>query len=340
MQKISKTDVQRGLAYAATTEAQTLWRRRSASDLTLEEVLPAYLVNPLLRLAPPELEDLLKLKGNPLVDLVAVREAAAALHAPRYAVISMPKSGSSFLLSALETTLALPVASLSFPGPPGQKTYFGGNAQEDELDDLALLQAALQHRRGYVAQHHTRGSLYTALRLRAWGIIPILTVRNIFDCIVSFDDMMIAGKRHELRYPWVGDAPFLLPNGYSDLELHERYELLSTSLGPWLVNFAVSWRRCETVGLAEPVRLHYGPDIGDPERLTAKLRGALNLDAAQSERFLAYARSPDPVRSRFNKGIVGRGRRLIPQSIQDRLESYVRRFGDELSDADVEMLIG
>ena len=174
--------------------------------------------------------------------------------------------------------------------------------------------------------------------MRAWGITPILTLRNIFDCIVSFDDMTKA-KRRDLHYGWVPDAPFLLPSDYADLEPAARYELVAASLGPWLVNFAVSWRRCESAGVVRPLRLQYETDILDPARLTAMLQSYLGLDVVQSARLLAYAQRPDMTRGRFNMGVVGRGRQLLPTCILDRLEAYVRHFEDELTESDILQLL-
>lgn len=331
-------DALHGLAHAATPEAQAAWRRAAGGDLALEDLLSVYLVNPFLRLSPQELARLRARPGDPMAALIAAREAAAGLKAPRYAVFGMPTSGSSFVQSSLQVALDLPFTSLTFFGPPRQGTYFGANGQEDELDELAILRAVLHHRAGFVAQHHTRGSLHLALQLRAWAIAPILTVRNIFDCIVSFDDM-VQVKRRDLEHPWVPDAPFLLPRNYADLDAAARYELVGASLGPWLVNFAVSWRRSEAAGAVRPLRLHYDTDMLDPERLAGRLRAGLGLDATQSDRLLAYARRPDPARVRFNKGVAGRGRQLLPPSIIWRLEAYVRRFEDDLTGEDLRQLL-
>lgn len=330
----------RGLAHAASPGAQAGWRRAFAEPLSLGEVVQLYLTNPFLRLTRSERGQLEALSGSdPLVRLILAREAAVRTQAPRVAVFCMPKSGSSFIQSALQTALDLPFVSLAFFGTQRHGSYFGANSQEQELDELAILRAVLAHPEGFVAQQHTRASIYMALRLQAYGIRPIVTVRSIPDAIVSFDDMIMETPRGPLAHPWVQDAPFLIPSDYNDRPAADRYAILAESLAPWLVNFAVSWRRCEAAGVVKPLRLVYEQDILDSERLVGRLREGLRLTPDQTDRLAAYVRDPDPARSRLNKAVAGRGRPLLPATVILKVERYVDAFRAELADGEAAHLM-
>src|SRR5262249_35279753 len=163
--------------------------------------------------------------------LIAARHQAMRPQARRYVVCSMPKSGSSFLKAALEVALPLPAVSLTSFGNTELSSLFGMNAREQELDELALVKAALLNPHGFVAQHHTRYTPYLSLQMRAYGLTPIVTTRNIPDALVSFDDMMLAWRAEAGPEGWLGDTPFALPRGYADLAPEARIALLARSLG-------------------------------------------------------------------------------------------------------------
>jgi hypothetical protein len=299
-----------------------------------------YLQNPFFRLSEVEAEALCADLGTePLAGLIAARHRAMADAAPRLVVFCMPKSGSSFVKSALARALQLPVVSLTSFGNPELSSMFGMNGREQELDELAVVKSALAAPQGFVAQHHTRCTPYLALQLNAFGLRPLVTLRNIPDALVSFDDMMMASRAFGDPQAWTFDSPFALPPGYADLEPAARYRIIGTSLGVWLIQFHLSWLRCARLGLVSPVVVRYEEDVLDPSRLTERLREAFGLDAAQTARLVDFAKSPDRARSRFNVGRAGRGREFIPLDVRDQLAAYARAFEDEISKQDIAYLL-
>lgn len=335
------------LARAAIPPEQVAAREALGSALqgaTMAALDPAdlrevWLANPFLRLTDLEYARLRSTLHDPMAALMAVREAAIRMQGRRIAVFCMPKSGSSFIQSALVTALGLPLVSLATFTSPRQSTRFGMNAREQELDELAIVVAALTNPAGYIAQHHTRCTPFLAHQLRTFGITPIVTMRNLFDVIVSFDDMILASAQGPpVPDSWAGDSQFAVPADYRQRSPADRYELLSASLGPWLLNFHLSWRRCEDAGLIRPLRLSYG-DVLDGSGLVVRLSGRLGLDERQTARLARYVADPDPRRSRFNVGRAGRGRERLPAGLQARLVDYVASFQPELSPEDVAALI-
>jgi hypothetical protein len=299
----------------------------------------AYFSNPFLVLTDEEKSVLSqKLMPEALRGLVEAREDASRFDRPKIAVFCMPKSGSSFVQSAVCHALQVPHASATSFGTEWLSSYFGMNAREQELDELAIIKSIITSQDGLVFQTHTRYSTYLAFQIRRFGLFPIVTVRNILDCIVSFDDMMMTWRTRG-GGAWTNDGPFALPLSYAELDAAERYDLLGRSFGVWLVNFFLSWRRCERQGVIRPLFIRYEDDILDGARLARRLREAAGLSEEQAGRLEDYVRNPDRERSRLNVGRSGRGRTLVPQAVSASLEDYARLFADEIGEEDIAYLL-
>lgn len=298
----------------------------------------SYLQNPFLRLTAQESAELpRKLEPVAIGQLIAARDAAMRSTAPRYAVMCMPKSGSSFLASALQEALELPSTSLTGFGSAGASSVMGMNPREQELDEMAVTKSVHMHEEGFVAQHHTRYSQYLGLQLDCYGIMPLVTVRNVLDCIVSFDDMMTS-RRPEFQH-WVYDAQFALPADYAAMGEEARYTVLAHSFGVWLINFYLSWKRGAGQAIVSPLIVRYEDHVLNTEALVEHLSGRIPMDRGQVERLRAYADSPDRVRSRWNVGVRGRGERKLPEHLKAFLADYAGLFASELTPEDIGYLI-
>ena len=302
-------------------------------------VVRAYFHNPFLVLQADELAYIEENMAPPaLGKLVAAREAAARVPSKKYAVCCMPKSGSSFVQSALKHALGVPHISLTTFGSSGASSAYGMNARAQEIDELALVSASLASRRGFVTQIHAKYSPYLAFQFQRFRVQPVVTVRSIPDCIVSFDDMMIAWRSAGRRPAWLSDTQFTLPENYPQLSRERRYGILARSYGIWLINFYVSWKRCEEQAMIRPVVLRYEDDILDTERFVSRLSGELRLSPEQTERLAAYARSPDREGSRFNVGRPGRGRQNVPDQLKEALAEHASAF-HEISKQELAYLV-
>jgi hypothetical protein len=306
-------------------------------DRALADVLQTYLRAPFLRLTDEELAAVSRIRPVEMGDLIRAREAAARSKAPRYAVFCMPKSGSSFVQSALQHALQLPFVSLTSFGTSGLSSYFGMNSREQELDEMALVRSILYAPKGFVAQHHTRYSPYLAFQMSAFGLKPIVTVRNIYDCIVSYDDMMLQWREGQGPKAWASDPQFALPIDYPELPLETRYTILAHSFGVWLINFYLSWKRAAGQGLVKPLVIRYEEDVLDDERLIERLSAVANMTAEQRDRLADYVRKPDPTLARLNVGRRGRGMERVPETLRAFLADYAGLFR-ELDAADLAYL--
>jgi len=332
------------LLRSASSEEQQALRRPVDKDADAVSALGSlFFQNPFFRLTDAEAETLRAGIGTtPLADLVAARHQAMQASASRYVVFCMPKSGSTFLKAALTEALQLPPVSLTSFGNTALSSHFGKNSREQELDELALVKAALMEPHGFVAQHHTRYTPYLALQLRLYGLTPIVTLRNIPDVLVSFDDMMMAwrAKAKAGREVWMGDPPFALPRGYTEFSPETRIRILAPSLGVWLIQFHLSWLRAVHQDICAPLIIRYEQDVLNPARLVARLSEALELTYLQASRLRAFAERPHPARSRFIIGKSGRGCERVPDDIRAFLADYARNFADEIPKDDISYLLG
>jgi hypothetical protein len=269
--------------------------------------------------------------------LIAARDAAMRSKSPRYAVFCMPKSGSSFIKSALQAALQLPFVSLTSVGGIRQSSELGMNSREQELDELALTKWSLSCYDGFVAQHHTRYSTYLARQLNLYGITPIVTVRNILDCITSFDDMMLEARMNSDS--WTMDPQFILPENYAKLDRNARYEIITPSYGVWLINFYLSWKRCIHQSIISPLVIKYEDHVLNGDMLIEVLAGYVGMSESQRDRLRDFVHEPDATLSRLNVGRSGRGAATVPEHLQAFLADYAGLFRSELTEDDIRYLV-
>ncbi|MGZ6015037.1 MAG: hypothetical protein ACXWKM_04765 [Phenylobacterium sp.] len=328
------------LRSASIGEQRALREALGEGDDVVSALGSLFFQNPFFRLTDSEAETLRAgIGSSPLAGLVAARHHAMQASASRYVVFCMPKSGSTFLKAALVESLQLPPVSLTSFGNTELSSMFGMNPREQELDELALVKAALMAPDGYIAQHHTRYTPYLALQMRTYGLTPIVTIRNIPDALVSFDDMMLAWRASAGWDVWTGDGPFALPRDYTELSPEARIRVIAPSLGVWMIQFHLSWLRGARQAICAPLVIRYEQDVLYPAHLVARLREALGLDEMQTARLQAFAERPDLARSRFNVGKRGRGRERVPDDVRAFLVDYARNFAGEIPDDDVAYLL-
>lgn len=328
------------LSAAATPEAQLALREPLRGESYYFDLIQIYLINPFLRLTEAEIAHYRQDEGLAAWwRMIEPRVMASRSTAPKYSVFCMPKSGSSFVQSALQHALQLPSMSMTGFGSGQMNSYFGMNAREQEIDEQALIKAITVYPGGFTSQNHTRCSAYLTLQMKLFTVTPILTVRNVLDCLVSFDDMMMAGRRGKTEKIWINETQFALPYHYDAMADADRLDLLARSFGVWLIAFYLSWRRCMATDLISPVVLRYEDAILDKSRFVEALTTGLSLSPAQAERLARYADDPDRARSRFNKGVSGRGREAVPETAQAFLEDHARLFLGELTEDDIRYLV-
>ncbi|MDZ4057490.1 MAG: hypothetical protein U1D69_11120, partial [Polynucleobacter sp.] len=207
-------------------------------------------------------------------DLLTLRQLAAQMDGRRIAIFAMPKSGSSFVRSAIGRAAKLPTVTLtSIPADGGNiASYLGINGREQEIDELALILQTHRNSGNWVAHHHTRFTPYLARQLAFFKVTPVVVVRNILDAIVSMDDMIMSARRSG---DWAIDTPHALPLDYPELDRDTRLMLLARDFGIWLIKFLVSWKRAIEARFAFPLIISYEEDVLNLPALGTRLSDLL-----------------------------------------------------------------
>lgn len=240
--------------------------------------------------------------------------------ATKIALCSMPKSGSSFFVQSL-CRLFEGMERVYLHAPYMNPDFVGAFSCEHEIDELALLILELRQT-PWVSHMHTKWTPYTERMFTSFNIKPVVTFRNIFDCLVSMDDMIMA--RQVAGFPMIR-----VPRSYHTLCESERLAFLCGYAGPWYIDYVVSWSRAKLPVL----RLDYSEDVrGFDEQTGQRLREFMGIEETPwttiAEAF--QIRDDDDLTNvRFNKGISGRGEN-IPQTARESLRRLTAPYVDEV----------
>jgi hypothetical protein len=215
-----------------------------------------------------------------------------------------PKSGSTFLSRYL--------AQLS-----GGRTYsfvpdYG--RREQELSERRLLRAKLHLNPLLVGQHHVRHSAWTQRLVDRYGVGVVVLTRNLFDVVASYRDHV---RNEDTVGPVVYLEKRMVEVGDDELEMFvARFAI------PWYLNFYMSWRSVEGVMFAD-----YEDIVADADGLARRALDRFGVPAKGSVEDVAAVRA----KSRFNKGVPGRGRDISAEARRIVMEqaAFYARFHDD-----------
>lgn len=276
--------------------------------------------------------------------IAEMRHAAQNTPGLRICVFCMPKSGSSFVQTTILKTFQIPFSTLMVAKGGNFGSETGINPREQEFDELAIIQSNILSN-SYVAQHHTRANPYLGTMLNNYGIIPFVTIRNIPDCLISFDDMMMKWLRNPDRKIQLHNTWFQTGGRFSfqycELDQPERLAHIIDTWAKWYIEFFVSWKRMATTQVVRPIFIIYENDIlNSGAGFVQKLTSVFNLSDEQKQRLIDHCQSPNKDSSRLNKGIKGRGQQAIAPEDLARIYRMAKPYDDELSDNEIQLLLG
>lgn len=213
-------------------------------------------------------------------------------------VACMPKSGSSFLSRAL--------CGLTGYGDLSFTTAYHQN--EQEIDAHMVIRLA---RTPGVVQQHCRATEPNVRILQAFKIRPVVLVRDVCDALVSFVDFYDAGA--------IGNS-FFKPI-WSDLDRAQKIDLMIDHWGPWYANFYASWRRASDDGRMPAMWVRYEDMILDKPGTLKAIADHFEIDAGIERcRKLIVSLDSQRGKTRFNKGVTGRGRKEMTDEQQARVQ--------------------
>jgi hypothetical protein len=215
-----------------------------------------------------------------------------------------PKSGSTFLKNLLINLSgyrdAFMVAS---PGQFEQELYLPTLQETAHLDT--------------VTQQHCRASDANIHLMQAFGIMPVVLVRNIFDSVMSLFDFYDKGAFQNSYFR--GDWPAL--------DEETKIDLLIDNLVPWYFQFVASWDLAEKQKRVDVQWLTYEELIADKTTSVLKVLEFYGLSAATRgvEQRIREIES-EGRKIRFNKGVAGRGKSGLNDRQKERISSLARYY--------------
>jgi hypothetical protein len=164
-----------------------------------------------------------------------------------------------------------------------------------------------------VTQQHCRASDANVHLMQAFGIRPVVLVRNIFDSVMSLLDFYDQGafQTSYSRADWQA------------LEEETKIDLLIENIIPWYFQFVSSWNLAEKQRRIEIHWLSYEELIADKTSRILEVLEFYGLGASRRgvEQRIGEIEARDR-KNRFNKGVVGRGQ----TGLNHRQKEQIRRL--------------
>jgi len=235
----------------------------------------------------------------------AADEPQAALP-PHILVACMPKSGSSFLSNCIA----------------GYKGFRHGilvpdyGVREQEMCELRLEKF---NNRPYVAQLHVRNSEWTQKLIERYGITHVVLVRDLLDVVVSIRD--------HVRKLFHFGSLITLTARHRDISDDELDSLIVQFAMPWYISFYAGWRKDP-----KAMFLNYEDVTTDPAATMAKIFDKARFDYTAEEISAALDKIEEKKgRNRFNKGVKGRGEKILPETRQKLVDmmAHYPEFKDD-----------
>ncbi len=216
-----------------------------------------------------------------------------------------PKSGSTFLKNVL---VAVTEYKDLFP-------VYAGLQNEQEIDMPQLVKFGNVNT---VTQQHARASEANIQLMQAFGIFPVILVRNIFDTVLSLLDFYTKGFTHSTFFP---KQDFLAFDEATKIDLLIEYAI------PWYFQFVAGWQRAEKEQRLDVYWLTYEEMIADKP---ATIESVLDFYGLSAPRELVVGKISESESNndsnRFNKGIAGRGRTGLSEIQKEKIRHLAQFF--------------
>jgi hypothetical protein len=224
------------------------------------------------------------------------------------ALISAPKSGSTWLSSILISLLGWQVMHLL--------PHFGRREQELDMHRLLLTK---RNKNIISPGVHTRYSGETTNLLNVGNAHAILQFRSIFDMVVSFKDHMNGES-----VKW--SMAYMDPDTWKSFNETEQLDFVVDMVVPWYFNFYCGWMDSDFIKNKERALIvTYEEMKKDTVAVVSKVCKFLGEPKSDDEIRAAIDHS-NSLRTRKNKGIVGRGKSQLNDAQRQRIIYYTRFY--------------
>ncbi|NOT62087.1 MAG: hypothetical protein HOP19_17880 [Acidobacteria bacterium] len=218
-----------------------------------------------------------------------------------------PKSGSTFLKNAL----------CRLTGYREQYCFYAHGQNEHDLYLPILLDGFGEN---LVTQQHCRAAEANVQLMQAFGIRPVVLVRNLFDAVISQRDYYRQGAAvntyHHAEFAELDDAAQL--------------DLLIEFVVPWYFQFFASWQRVARAQRLDVLWLSYEEMLKDKPAAVARVLDFYGLSRERAEIETAInaveGRGEQPQFNKFNRGVAGRGQAQLSAAQQARIAALQRFY--------------
>ena len=219
-------------------------------------------------------------------------------------IACVPKSASTFLKNLL----------VNLSGYRDLFTVYAAGQSEHEIYLPTLRESAGLDT---VTQQHCRASDANVHLMQAFGIRPVVLVRNIFDSVMSLLDFYNKGafQTSYSRADWPA------------LNEETKIDLLIESVIPWYFQFVASWDLAEKQKRLEVHWLSYEDLVADKPSSVLEVLEFYGLGASRRgvERRIGEIESEEG-KIRFNKGVTGRGRSGLDGRQKEQIQRLARYY--------------
>ncbi len=225
--------------------------------------------------------------------------------APRILLACQPKSGSTFLRNVLQEITGF------------RDVYFCHHTElaSQDLFYPALLEFA---QTPTVTHQHIRATEPNLQLMQAFGLRPVVLVRNLDDVVLSLRDYFTSGAVRGTLFDtdtWMQSPPERQADQIIDLVV------------PWHLEFLASWQRTERQRRVPVLWMRYEEMVADKPAAVAKVLAWHGLEASPDRIAAALAAVEErPGKNRFNKGVTGRGREGLTAAQKDRIRHLMTYF--------------
>ena len=219
-------------------------------------------------------------------------------------IACVPKTASTFLKNLLQNVT----------GYLDRFTVYAAGQSEHEIYLPTLRDSA---HLDTVTQQHCRASDANIHLMQAFGIRPVILVRNIFDSVMSLLDFYNQGafQTSYFRADWQA------------LDEETKIDLLIENVIPWYFQFVASWDLAEKQNRLELQWLTYEELVADKAAAVLNVLKFYGLGASRTalEQRINEIES-DGRKNRFNKGVTGRGARGLTVRQKEQVERLARFY--------------
>jgi len=219
-------------------------------------------------------------------------------------IACVPKSASTFLKNLL----------VNVTGYRDLFTVYAAGQSEHEIYLPTLRDSAHVDT---VTQQHCRASDANIHLMQAFGIRPVVLVRNTFDSVMSLLDFYDQGafQTSYFRADWPA------------LDRATKIDLLIENVIPWYFQFVASWDLAEKQKRLELQWLTYEELVADKPASVLNVLEFYGLGASRAavDQRIKEIES-EGRKNRFNKGVTGRGARGLTEQQKEQIRRLTRFY--------------